>query len=115
MESSQPRNEPIQPKIGSNISLSFPHGAEFPLVLFDGIVSVVLVIVTETDTSRDRIPVSETVLGYGVVSGLAKRIAAQDAPYRQYGSDNKAAFPVRLEGVGRACRREPTGGMRFQS
>ena len=84
-------------------------------MLIDGILSVVVVIVTETDALRDCIPVSETALGYGIVSGLAKRITAQDAPYRQYGSDNKAAFLIRLEGVGRASRGEPTGGMRFQS
>jgi hypothetical protein len=83
-------------------------------VLFDGILSVVVVIVTETDAPRNCIPVSETVFGHGIVSRLAKRIATQDAPYRQYGSDYKAAFLIRLKGIGRASRREPTGGMRFQ-
>ena len=84
-------------------------------MLFGGILSVVAVIVTETDTSPDRIPVSQTVLGHGVVSARAKWIATEDAPYRQYGSYDKAAFTVCLKGIGRASRREPTSGIRFQS
>ena len=84
-------------------------------MLFDGILSVVAVIVTETDTLRDRIPISQTSLGYGIVSAGAKGIAPEDAPHREYGSYDKASFLIRLEGVGRASRREPTSGIRFQS
>ena len=84
-------------------------------MLFDGILSVVAVIVTETDTLRDRIPISQTSLGYGIVSAGAKGIAPQDAPYREDRAYDKASFLIRLEGVGRASRREPTSGIRFQS
>ena len=84
-------------------------------MLFDGILSVVAVIVTETDTSRDCIPISQTTLGHGIVSAGAKGIAPQDAPYREDRAYDKASFLIRLEGVGRASRREPTSGIRFQS
>jgi len=93
----------------------FRTDAEFPLVLFDGIGAVVSVIVTETDASRDCIPVSEASFGHGIVSGRAKWIAAKDAPYCQNGSDYEATFLICLKGIGRAGRREPTCGMRFQS
>ena len=84
-------------------------------MLFDGILSVVAVIVTETDTSSDCIPVSQSVFGYGVISAGAKGIATEYAPYRQNGSYDKASFTVCLKGIGRASRREPTSGIRFQS
>ena len=68
-------------------------------MLFGGILSVVAVIVTETDTSFDCIPVSQTVLGHGVVSALAKRVTAENAPYHKEKSEQKSPFAYRVVGV----------------
>ena len=40
------------------------------------------------------------LLGNGIVSCTAKRIAAKDAPYRKSKSDEKATFFKCLEGIG---------------
>ena len=50
----------------------------------------------------------------GVEAPRTKRIATQNAPHRQTESHKKATFLKCLQGIGRACRREPTTGISFQ-
>ena len=57
--------------------------------------------------------ISESRQGYGIISAGAERVTAKNSRYRQIHTDEKASFLKCLKGIGRACRREPTAGLRF--
>ena len=56
----------------------------------------------------------EACHGHGVESCRAKGIASQNTPGRQCAGNNKATMSKCLNGIGRACRRKPTRGMRLE-
>ena len=81
-------------------------GKLFPLLIFVVIVIGIFILAFSP---------AWALFGNGIVSAGAKGIAPQDAPYREDSAYDKASFLIRLKGVGRASRREPTSGIRFQS